>query len=284
MLTGFSTVLEKKFQLSVKKTFPTMIMLNLINGAFGCVYFLFLSKFNIEMNSTTFVFSLGYAMMVFNSLLLSVIALSKLTIPVRAIVRLMGSVLGSTMLGGFFFSEEITANSIIAIIFLIAAVIVPYIKNNEVTAEKNSVPVCIWIFITSVIESVYLKFYTENPSSLGANNMFFMTNLICLIICAAGAIMYIIVKGNTERKNILTTLGVKHIANIGFRTAISNICSIISVLVISVMDISVYTVLTSSMGLIVSVMISKFVFSEDLTWKNYVSVALAVVSIILQAL
>ncbi len=283
LLSGVSTVLEKKFQLSVKNNIPTMLMMNLVNGIFGCAYFLFLCKFNIQMNLTTFVFSFGYAMIVFNSLVISVVALSKMSIPVKTILGMLGSVLGSVVVGRIFFDEKIALNSVFAVLFLFAAVIIPYIKNDELKTGKNPFWVCIWLFLTFAVSSVYLKFYTENPNSLASNNMFFMTNFICLIICALVVIIYMTVKKQC-RNNILNTLGVKHIANIALRTAISNISAIITVFIIVVMDISVYTVLTSSLGLIAGVLVSRFLFYEDLTWKNYVSVAFAFISIILQAL
>ena len=83
---------------------------------------------------------------------------------------------------------------------------------------------------------------------------------------------------------MFNAIGTKHIANIGLRTALSNISAIITVFIISVMDVSVYTVITSSLGLIAGVLVSRLIFCEDLTWKNYVSVAFAVISVILQVL
>ena len=277
-------MLEKKFQLSVKNNLATMIMLNLVNAAFGCIYFLFLCKFNIHINFTTFAFSFGYAMLVFNSLFISVVALSKMSIPVKVIVGMLGSVLTSVLIGRIFFNEKITLNSTLSILLLLFAVILPYIKNNEVKSGKNSFWVCVWLFVTSGVSTVYLKFYTENPQSLDANNMFFMTNLICLIICMITVIIYLTVKGKKKQKGVLTALGAKQIMNIGARTALSNLSAIISVFVISVIDVSVYTVITSSLGLVAGMLISRFIFYEDLNWKNYVSVLLAVGSIIVGAL
>jgi len=282
-LSVFSTVLEKKFQLSVKNNIPTMLMMNLVNGIFGCVYFLFLCKFNVQMNLTTFAFSFGYAMIVFDSLVISVVALSKMSIPVKTIVGMLGSVLGSVVVGRIFFNEKIAINSVLAVLFLFAAVIIPYVKSKELKTGKNPFWVCIWLFLTFAVSSVYLKFYTENPNSLDANNMFFMTNFICLIICALAVIICMIAK-KQYRSNMLNAIGIKHIANIGLRTALSNISSIITVFIISVMDVSVYTVITSSLGLIAGVLVSRLIFCEDLTWKNYVSVAFAVISVILQVL
>ena len=283
-INGFSTLLEKKFQLSVKNNFATMIMLNLINAVFGCIYFLCLCKFNIRMNLTTFAFSFGYSMLVFNSLAISLVALSRMSIPVRGIVGMLGSVLVSVLVGKFFFNEEITFNAVLSVVFLIAAVILPNIKSNEMKSGKNSVWVCIWLFLSYGVNSVYLKFYTENPKCLDANNMFFMTNFICLIICAITVIIYLAASGRRGQKGKISVLGPKQIVNIGARTALSNISVIIGVFVISVMDVSVYTIVISSLGLVAGTLISKFIFCEDLTWKNYVSVLLAIVSILVGAI
>lgn len=283
--SGLSSVLNKKFQLGVRNDLPTMVLYNLINAAFGSIYFYFLCKFNVQMNLVTFVFSAIYAAMVVNGLVLGVVSLSKLSIPFHAIVGMAGSVVGSTVFGVALFNEQITVKALTAAVLMIAAVAVPCIGHPELWNRKNSLPICIWVFANSFIGSAFLKIYTRTPGALDANNMFFMTNFIDLIFAAAFVVLFRIIKGKIAAKETFGgVIGKKEFANIGVRTALSNLNSILSVIVIAAMDISVYTIVTSSLGLIVNACISKLIFREALFKENYISIALALMAIVIRAI
>ena len=278
-----NSILSKRFQLSVKNDFSTMLYLNLINAAFGTVYFLFICKFRIQMNVVTLMYSLLYAAIVVNSVIVSVVALSKMSMPVYSIIYLTGSVFGSAFFGRMFFDEKITLYTALAMVCLFLAVIIPFLGSKEIKYGKKSFLVMLWTFVLSAVSSVVLKFYTSNPNTYHANNMFFMTNANCLVICA-GYIAAIRIIAKKKSEFSLVALNGKQIANIGFRTAVSNIGSILSVLVIAEMDISLYTIITSSLGLVASALISRFMFCENMGCKNYISIFLALVAIVLTAI
>ena len=49
------------------------------------------------------------------------------------------------------------------------------------------------------------------------------------------------------------------------------------------MDVSIYTIVQSSLTLIIGTFISKFYFKEYVTWKNWVSLVLAIVACTISA-
>jgi len=283
-LSAASQILSKKFQLGVKNDISTMVGMNIVNAIFGIVYFLFLCKFNIEMNITTLVFSALYALLVINSLTIGVVALSKMSILMMSVVAMAGNVCGSVVIGRIFFDEKITANGIMAVIALLSAVIIPYIGDAELKRGRTSIPVAIWCFVSNGITGTFLKFYTENENTLHSNNLFFMTNVFCLIFCAMFAIICMCISSKNQERFSFKSLGIKGVANIGARTAISNISSIISVIVIASMPISVYTIITSALGLILNTFLAKILFAEDLKLKNYIALVLAVFSVVIGAI
>ena len=283
-LSATSQVLSKKFQLGVKNYISTMIGMNIVNAIFGIVYFFFLSKFNIEMNITTLVFSMLYALLVINSLTISVVALSKMSILMMSVVGMLGSVSGSVVIGRIFFGEEITVNAVLAVIALLSAVIIPYIGDATLKHGKNSVFVALWYFVSCAITGTFLKFYTENENTLHSNNLFFMTNVFCLIFCVIFAIIYMCAVSDKDKRFSFKSLGFKGIANIGVRTAISNITSIISVIIIASMPISAYSIITSALGLILNTFLAKVLFAEDLKMKNYIALVLAVFAVVIGAI
>ena len=78
-------------------------------------------------------------------------------------------------------------------------------------------------------------------------------------------------------------LGLKQILNVGARTLIGNAVSLIALFVLRVMNVSVYSTVTSAAHLVSNTMLSKFYFKENLRSVNYISLLLAVCAVILSA-
>lgn len=283
--TGISSVLTKKFQLGINNNLSTMIMYNLINAFFGTLCFFILCRFRIEINWVTFLFSVIYALMVINSLAMGVISLSKVSIPFNSIIGMSGNIIGSTFFGAALFGELITLKQIAAMLLLIGAVSVTALTSPDIKSKNNSILVCIWNFMTCFLSSPFLKIYTVTPGVLGINNMFFMTNFIVVVFAAVYIAGFIIIKGKViSQASFACILKRTAVINIASRTVISNICSVASVIVLSVMDLTLFTVLSSSLVLVLNGCISKFMFKESLDLQNYISIILAIAAIIVRTI
>lgn len=284
-MSVLSSVLNKKFQLGIKNNLPTMIMYNLINALFGTLCFFAFCKFRVEMNLITFIFSVVYALMVINSLAIGVISLSKMSIPFSAIISMAGSVTGATLFGATIFGEPVTIKQIVAMLMLIAAVMVTAFSSPELKHKSNSVSVCIWYFLTSFFTSPFIKIYMVTPGVKEINNMFFMTNLLAAIIAAIYIAIFMAVKGKLlATASFGSAVRKGAIINIGARTAISNTNSVLGAIIISGMDLTLYNILSSSLGLILNGCVSRFIFKENLTWQNYLSILFAVIAIIVRTI
>lgn len=285
ILGGVSTFLNKKFQIGIKNNMPTMMLYNMINACFGSVYFFFICKMHVEMNLITFVYSLLYALIVINSLAIGVIAISKLSISFNSVISTASGVIGAVFFGIMLFGEKAAVGQIVSAVILIGAVAVTAFAGLEFKGQRGAVLVCVWLFLTGFLTSPFIKLYTQTKSALEINNMFFMTNVLVVVITAAYSGIYILKNGKIGAAEM--TAGILNktaIANIASRTAISNISSVVSAYIIANMDLTVYTIFSSGLGLMMSGFISKFVFRERLTVGNYVSILLAIAAIVIRVI
>ena len=83
---------------------------------------------------------------------------------------------------------------------------------------------------------------------------------------------------------MLHAFKLRDVANILSRTALSNISSVLGIIVIAGMTLGVYTVTTSSFGIISGALLSLIVFREGINRATFVSVVLAIASVIISAL
>lgn len=277
-----NTILNKRFQLSVRNTLTTFTVYNLLNALFACAYFYIYCGFRITMNFTTLCYALGYALIVINSLIANMVALSYVAIPVYTITSTAGSIVGATAFGRVMFDEPITVMSAISVVLIIAAITVPAVKQRWIMpVTKQSLWACIWVFLCGFVGSPFLKLYVTDSRVLDSRYLFFATNFVVMII-AILIIIGIVLKNGRIKAGVkaLAVFKAKDVLNIGARTAISNVNSVISAMIAVHMAVSVSTVISSSLSIIASILISGYVFRERLSIHNYISVILAVLAVI----
>lgn len=278
MLGALNTIFSKKFQQGFKMDFDHFALYNLVNALFASLYFASVAGFKIEMNQITFLFSAVYAAIVCASLVLNLCAMSRISISLVSITSTSGSIIFSALFGIIFLKEAVTFPIVMSVILILTAILFPYFKLSKSGLDKNGLLICTLLFVFSGAAVILTKLYTLTPGVCDSKSYFFMTNIILL---SASSILFIF---NTKKKKIkiscaLRTLSGKQLIFIAAITALSNISSVISVIAISKINISVYTVVSSSLGIISAALLSRFYFKEYMPIENWVSVILAVLAI-----
>ena len=108
----------------------------------------------------------------------------------------------------------------------------------------------------------------------------FIMNFILLVVSYL-ALFIFSTKTKTKLYLLCRTFSIKQILNILTRTLSSNMSAMISVVVLVTMNISLYTILTSSLALIGSALASRFYFKEPMPLCNFIAVLFAILAIIL---
>ena len=284
LLSGFSTVIAKKFQQCTSETLTDFAWYNVVNSVIACIYFGISSGFSLHLNMTTFIFSLCYAACACCALVIGVCILSRVHISTSAILKSSGTIIVSSVFGILYFDEKLTLNLTLAMIMMLAAAILPLnfsseSKNTQKKGRIITAIVCILAFLNGGIVNIVTKLYAENPNVCDTLSFFFFTNVILL---AGGVLVlsFLMIKNKVHIKRIVRTFSVKQLLLVASNTAISNISSVLTVMVLAIFDVSLYTVIMSSLGIILSAVMS-LCFKEQLKVKDWISVALSVGAIII---
>lgn len=283
ILNSLNTVLTKKFQQGFKMDTIHFVMYNFAGAVIGSIYFFIASGFKIEMNRITFMFSVIYAASVFLSLVLSIYILSKISISLTSITSTSASIISASVGGMIFFGEQITLRHIVSALLIIVAVVIPYRKLIKTGLTKKSIWACIIYFCYISVAGLIPKFYTRAEGACSSVSWFFMTNLILVVVCGILAFCYAL-KKHEKIGNVLCMLTPGQLGNLAVRTGINNICSVLNVVILTTMAISVCSVISSSLGLVLSAVVSAAVFKESLPKENKIGVALAVAAVIISSL
>ncbi len=285
--TILGNVLLKKFQQEQDKSFLTFCLLNFVNAITAAVFFFVANGFTINMNVPTFMFSVANAVVVALLIVLNVCTLSKAGLVVVSILTTAGTVIGTSLFGLLVLKEDISFRIAIAITLLLISIFLPFIKeqkNNHKEYRKRvdstAVMFSTLLFICSGLSTIINKLFVGSKTVCDSNSYFFMLNFILVISCIVLLFIYCL-KTKVHFKTIYTAFTLKQYGYIATRTLASNIGAILTMLVLTKMNISLYSVLTTALTLVGSALASGYYFKEKSSIENKISVVLAILAVIL---
>ena len=273
LISILSNILGKKFQMGFSMDMHHFIAYNFINAALASVYFFITNNFRFEINLITFIYSFVFALIVVLSLIIGIVALSKMSVSMSGIISTAGSIILSAVFGAVFLKERLSFGRIMAAVLMLAAVTLPGIRFMK-WGKKGALIISLISFVNAGAAVICQKMYTVTPGVLSAESFFLMTNLVIVFMCLVALVIF--KTKNPEIKNIYCPFKKTELLNIGLRTVLSNISSVVTILLMQRMDVSVYTVITSSLGVITGAVLSKFYFKEYMAWQNWASAILAI--------
>lgn len=283
LIKVLDSTLAKKFQKNVKIDANFFILFNIYNSIIACVYFFSMGGFKIEINRKTLVFSIVYAFFVAVNHLLTFLSYSKVSVTFVSVVSTAGSIIVPTVYGVVFFSEKLSIYLIVSLILLVLAVVIPSLSLLKDKNKKGGLWILLSFFFVSGILIIISKIYSVATGVTSSNDFFLMTNVLLFIMAF---VLFFIKTGCVpcKMKNLISAFSFKEIANIGVRNIICDISAVITIVVLKNTNLGVFTIITYSMMLILSLIVSKYYFKEQIKKTNVISVILAVLAIIMNSI
>ena len=280
VLSGMlNSALSKKFQQSFSADFTHFISYNFVNAAFACVYFFIASGFSFKANFTTFLFAVLFALVVIASVVLGILSLSVTSIAIRGIVTTAGSTVLPSLFGILVLNEPSSLILYLSLILLVAASLIPNLPLKK--SNSGFAPLIFsLLFLVSGLAVIVEKLYILTPGVVSSATFFLLTNVVTFLICGTVLLIKFLIHPHS-RKAILKPFSKKQYMNIALQTATSNLSSLMTLFLLSRIDVSVFAIISSSLGILSGAFLSKFVFKEPMLAKNWVAVILVLVSIFL---
>lgn len=270
--------LGKKFQLGIKPTAAYLFQANLASAIIACICLWVAKGFKIEVNGITLVFALFYGLLSTASLFFMVFAYSRISITLTSIISMSGGIIIPMLFGIIFGGEILTLRLIISALLILSASILPVVKDIFKNTDIKFIWFLVLYFVFAGLPSILNKLYTQNPHVNDKLSYFFLTNVFMLIICAvAVAILYF----NSKKKGGFERISTPLVINSCTRTALSLVSSYLSVSALSLLPVSLYSVLTASLGLLGNALMSTLLFKEKMSTTGKISFCLAIASIII---
>ena len=267
----------------------------IVNGLTACFFFWIFGGFKLDVNLPTLIYSAIYALIVALILILTMIAYRMVSVSGVNIIKSGCGLLGTSAIGFILFSEELSFNSVLRITIMTAAIVFTFIDSRCKDGGDASVKrgagerragsvsslaiVLILLVAVSCANTVTLKYYTMDTRVADDNSFFFLTNLFISAGCAVVLIFEALAaKGRiSEASEIFKP---RALVSIVGNTLCSNVGSLVGILLLAQMQVSVYTPVTSALGIVAGV-IGSLVFRERLGVFSYLAAAAAIIAVII---
>ena len=279
ILGAFYTLLSKKFQTSFSESLLNFVKYNLLNAFCACFFLFAINLFRIDVNLTTFLYALVYALVVICILTLNFFAYKFVSVSLVSLLSTSGAIILPTLFTVFYLDYKPSITIIISVILMIIATVIPYIGTKQ-KFSKATIPVCLAFFVISGANSIVLKLFTLEKTATDSVSLFILTNAIIVAIALLLLGFFALLRRNSL-KELIHPFPLKTTLNVVTRTAISNLSSVLSAFAIALMSLPVYSVTTSSIGMFSAFILSLFIFKEKFSIAQTISLLITICALII---
>ena len=163
---------------------------------------------------------------------------------------------------------------LLAVFLRVAAILIPLLFQKE---KIRGIPLCVALFFTSGVGTVVMRLFSASEVADNSSSMFFWTNVLILPVVTAQILRkYKLSDLLQDMKKIKP----RQYLYIMAPTAINNVASLLTVLILQMVSATISTVLSSCFSIVLTAILSAVMYKETLTTQARISMVLTILSAI----
>lgn len=278
VFSNLSTVCQKNYTIVTSNIKTSLNLYMLIAHPIATIYFFCLAKGSVPLNTPTFVFSLFYSFICIASVALNIMAFQRISLVYISVFGGAGSVVIPFLFEAIFRNETFSIYELVSVIMRIIAVLIPlFITKKSSKETRNGIILCILLFINGGAASIIPKLFTAHPDALGNNTFCFWTNIIIIPITTLFVIKTDGIKNLVRDTAKIKISGFTYILA---GTAFGNLSSLIKLQTLKSISATICSVLSSSLSMLLTMLISIFIYKDKISKQMAVSVGFSILAVI----
>lgn len=256
-----SVFANQKYARSTRNYYEIFVFA-LITGIMGCSVFAVSSGFKLSFTAMTAVYSAFYAVAALISYFTTIPLYRYMGIAEAGVCKSSISLVVTAISGYVLFSEKVTLLSLIRIALMLGATFAVYYntKTDKSLPSGNKtrligIVLCIIAAFGGVIATVTSKAFANDTRVTDTNSFFFLTNVIIVVF---SALVVLILNISSRKREKSDRIKPWQYGMIFVTTIMSNISSVISVLILESGDVSLYAPLSGALNLVSAQTVSVF--------------------------
>jgi len=245
----------------------------LVAHLFASVFLFLLAKGSVALDLSTFLFAVVYAAVCGASAFASTQAYKTVNFLYVSIFSGAGGLLVPflfELLTGVRFSP----GKLLSVFLRVAAILIPMLFQRE---KIKGIPLCFVLFFTSGLGTVVMRLFSASEVADNSSSMFFWTNVLILPVVLAQILRkYKLSDLKADMKKVKP----RHYLYIMAPTAINNVASLLTVLILQMVSATISTVISSCFSVVLTAFLSAVLYKETLTTQARISMVLTILSAI----
>lgn len=276
-MSGMGTVFRKNYvnnNINIKNALNIFMLLFY---PMVVVVFFVMAGGIVPLNVSSFWFAFAYAWVSVASVFFGLLAYERINIVYVSVFSNAGAMV-IPVIFDLFCGERFSVCTYIAVVFRMMAIMIPLIFNKS---KNRGFIICILLFFVAGSAGIIPKLYGRWDGVVGDESFCFWTTVLIIPI----VVSLIFIQGNP--KEIISD--VKQIKPSGYAYIVLSMVvhcfgTLIQFAAMRTMGMTIYAVGTSSLGMVVTVLVSKLIYKEIMTKQVVISFMLSIGAIALSAL
>lgn len=259
------------------------------NGLVACVFFFISGGFHIAINLPTALYSLLYSAIVIFSLVFNLIIYKLIDIASLTVILSALGLITTSSVGMMLFNEPPEYKNLLRIAIMLACVFLVFLDGKRHTSENSSSAnkkftaktalTLLALLTLNCASTIVCKYFSTDVRVTDENSYFFFTNVF-LVLGGIAVVISDLFLHPKDVKNALDVLRPSNLVSIAGNTVCSNIGSLVGLLLIAQMNVSVYTPISSAIGILAG-FVASLCFREKVGAFSYIAALGAIVAVII---
>lgn len=242
----------------------------LITGIISMLFFGITSGFSILLNRKTFIYSLILTVMAIISYFVQLLVYRYMGVVEVAVITMSGKLLLTSIVGFLLFSETVSLISVARIVLMLITVLLIFAHNKKGNSKKNDsvrsftligLLLCVAIVGIGVLNTVVLKYIAIDAEVTSSDSLFFFTNAMIAVFSMTLLLFESRGKVGAVAKEFRAVSKSGYLAIIA-KTVAGSASSLLGVLILANGDVSLYSPLSSALGLLATEAVAVFILRE----------------------
>lgn len=269
LCSALTTFSQQKYGRAIRHRTDIWVY-SLITGIISMLFFGITSGFSILLNKKTIIYALILTVMAIISYFVQLVVYRYMGVVEVAVITMSGKLLLTSIVGFLLFSETVSLISASRIVLMLITVLLIFAhnkkKNSKTNDSKRSVSLiglllCVAIVGIGVLNTVVLKYVAIDAEVTSSDALFFFTNAMIAVFSMTLLLFESRGKVEAVAKEFRAVSKSGYLAII-VKTVAGSASSLLGVLILANGDVSLYSPLSSALGLLATEAVAVFILRE----------------------
>lgn len=245
------------------------------------IFFYAGNGFKLKLNSVTLGYAFAFALICLVVNVANLFRYRYVSVANSTVITSAACLILNVLIGFLAFKETIEVTTVIKSVLMLGAIFLVFLSAPRKTKRSENKGAALFWLTVSVLGTsgvtVITRLFSHDEGVTDTNSLFFTTNVF-MLACALAVFGTCLSKRRDDTQRIMKSFGVRGCVTISLNTIFSNIGTLCTTLILSLVDVSLYSPINAALGVITGAVVS-LAFRERLDKMTLLALTVSVIAV-----